>query len=198
MITGKIQAALDTQIAGSPRAQQLLRELEGRSLVVLVRFTPFRVRVQAIDGRLQIVRDKADGDATILGSPLALLAMTREPPMDVIRRGDVKIEGDSDIATRFQELLALLQPDLEESLSGFIGDIPAHGVGSLLRSALAYGRQSTRTTAQNLGEYFTHERRELVTCAEAEGFLQGVDALRETTDRLAARVAQLEQSGARK
>ena len=86
----------------------------------------------------------------------------------------------------------LLRPDLEAGLARIIGDIPAFGIGSLLRKALGYGRTSLATQAQNVGEYLAHERRTLVPRAEAAQFLEGVDALREDTDRLAARVTRLE------
>jgi ubiquinone biosynthesis protein UbiJ len=113
----------------------------------------------------------------------------------VIRRGDVSISGDGEVAARFQELLQLLRPDLEAGLARVVGDIPAHGAGLLLRKALDYGRSSLRTTATNAGEYLAHEKQVLVPRAEAEQYLQEVDVLREQTDRLAARVAALE-SGA--
>jgi ubiquinone biosynthesis protein UbiJ len=193
MLTEKIQSAIDREVAGSPRAQQVLRDLEGRSLEVCARHTPWQIRLQAAGSRLQIMRNTGAGnaDARILGTPLALLALAREP-MEVIRRGDVRIEGDAVVAEKFQELATLLRPDLEEALSRVVGDIPAHGVGTLLRSALAYGKSSARTAALNVGEYLTHEKQELVSRAEAERFLRGVDDLRDTIDRLAARISQLE------
>jgi ubiquinone biosynthesis protein UbiJ len=46
---------------------------------------------------------------------------------------------------------------------------------------------------QNLSEYLAHERGHLVSRAEAEHFLRGVDDLREQLDRMAARTAHLEQ-----
>jgi ubiquinone biosynthesis protein UbiJ len=192
MLTERIQAAIDREVANSPRARQLLQELDGRSLCVRAHHTPWQLRMLASADQLRVDRSDAVSDVTILGSPMALLAMTREPPMDVIRRGDVKIEGDSVLAEQFQELAALLRPDLEESLARIIGDIPAHGLGQMLRAALGYGRQSAQTTVQNVGEYLAHEKRELVPRAEAENFLQGVEHLREHADRLAARIAVLE------
>jgi ubiquinone biosynthesis accessory factor UbiJ len=196
MLTEQIQSLVDRQVAGSPRAQALLRELEGHSIDVEARFTPWRVQLTAAPDRLMLDRHPlAAGIAAISGSPLSLLALARENPQDVIRRGDVQITGDGAIASRFQELLQLLRPDLEEPLSRLIGDVPAYGLGSLLRRAMGYAGDSSRTVARNVGEYFTHERRELVTRAEAGEFLDGVDKLREQADRLEARVAALESRG---
>jgi ubiquinone biosynthesis protein UbiJ len=193
MLTERIQALLDREVAGSPRARTLLRELEGHSLDIEARFTPWRVQLTAVPDRLLLDRHPiGPGVAAISGSPLSLLALVREDPQDVIRRGDVTITGDGTIASRFQELLQLLRPDLEEPLSGLIGDVPAWGLGSLVRRAIGYATESSRTAARNVGEYFTHERRELVTRAEAGGFLDGVDRLREQVDRVEARIAALE------
>ena len=192
MLTERIQALIDRNVAGSPRARELLGALDGRSLLVRARYTPWQLTLRAAAGKLRLSRTAAAADATLSGTPLALLAMTRDDPAEVIRRGDVTIDGDSETATRFQELLLLLRPDLEAELAQVIGDAPAHGAGMLLRRALDYGRNAARTGALNVGEYLAHERRALVPRAEAAHFLEEVDSLREATDRLAARVARLE------
>jgi ubiquinone biosynthesis protein UbiJ len=193
MLTERLQAMVDRNVSGSPRARALLAELEGRSLVIVAHHTPWRVTLTATGGRLVLSRTaSAPADATLGGTPFALLSMTREDPQEVIRRGDVRIEGDGQVAGLFRELALLLRPDLETELARVIGDVPAFGLGSLLGRALNYGRNVTRTGAQNVGEYLAHERRELVPRAEARQFLEEVDALRERVDRVAARVAQLE------
>jgi ubiquinone biosynthesis accessory factor UbiJ len=193
MLTEKIQALVDRHVDGSPRARELLAALEGRRLQVKVKFTPWTVGANAAGGRLVLARH-AEGaaDVVISGTPLALLALSREVPADVIRRGDVRLDGDGEVAEKFQELLALLRPDLEDELAQVIGDVPAHGAASLVRRVMGYGRSVARTQAQNVGEYLAHERGDLVPRAEASAYLQGVDALREQVDRVAARVGALE------
>ncbi|HUG72089.1 MAG TPA: hypothetical protein VMK82_01580 [Steroidobacteraceae bacterium] len=205
MLTQKIQALLDEQVAGSPRARELLALLDGRRMRIVARHTPWELSLLAQEGRLRVLRGDAGSanaasdagrttaaDATLTGTPFGLLGLLREDPAAVIRRGDVTLAGDGEIGARFQELAMLLRPDLEAALAGVVGDIPAWGVGSLLRKALAFGRASVATQATNVGEYLAHERRLLVPRAEARQFIEEVDALREQTDRLAARVAQLE------
>jgi ubiquinone biosynthesis accessory factor UbiJ len=197
MLTAQIQAMIDRHVAGSPRARQLLAELHGRHMQIVARFTPWRIGLSASDAKLLLSRqDATTADVTLSGTPLALLSLLREEPAEVIRRGDVSIAGDAELATRFQELLQLLRPDLEAGLARVVGDIPAYGAGSLLRKAMEYGRSSLHTQAVNMGEYLAHERRVLVPRAEAEQFLQQVDALREQTDRIAARLGALEARGA--
>lgn len=197
MITEKIQAVVDRHVAGSPRARELLAALEGRRLHLNVKYTPWAGSAQASAGQL-LISKKAEGDADVVisGTPLALLALSRENPADVIRRGDVRLDGDGEVAERFQELLVLLRPDLEGELAQIIGDVPAHGVAAFVGKALGYGRSVARTQVQNVGEYLAHESRDLVPRAEASAFLSGVDALREQVDRVAARVKTLESEKA--
>lgn len=196
MLTGKLQAAVDREVAGSPRARELLGRLEGRRFAIEARFTPWRITLLAEAGRLVLERGShVSADARLSGTPLALLALARENPAEVIRRGDVTIEGDAQVAERFQEVALLLRPDLEEMLSQIIGDLPAQGAGRVLRAVAGHGRDSARTVARNVGEYVVHERGALVTSAEARQFLDDVDRLRERADRLVARVAQLERRG---
>jgi ubiquinone biosynthesis protein UbiJ len=193
MLTEKIQALLDRKIADSPRAQQLLSELAGHRLDIEVRHTRWRLQLTAEPDRLLLDRHPVEaGVATLCGSPLSLVALARENPQDVIRRGDVTITGDGAVASRFQELLQLLRPDLEEPLSRLIGDVPAWGLGALLRWTASYVTATSQTAARNVGEYFTHEQREWVTHAEGRAFLDGVDQLREQVDRLEARLIALE------
>ncbi len=193
MLTARLQALVDRGVAGSPRARELLAQLEGRSMQVVARYTPWQLTLRSAGGQLRLLRDSKDtADVRLTGSPIALLALLREDPAVVIRRGDATLNGDAEAGQRFQELAQLLRPDLEAGLARVIGDIPAYGAGSLLRKAMAYGRSGFATQAQNVGEYFTHERQLLIPRAEAAQFLEDVDALRESTDRLAARIARLE------
>jgi ubiquinone biosynthesis protein UbiJ len=196
MLTERLQAVLDEKVAGSPRARELLALLDGKCLRVIVRHTPWQVALAAGQGRVRLLRDAApDADVTLSGTPLSMLALLREDPAEVIRRGDVALAGDGEAGTRFQELALLLRPEFEEGLSRLIGDVPAWGVGSLLRSALAFGRTAVATQATNAGEYLAHEKRVLVPRAEARAYIEGVDVLREQADRLAVRVTQLEGRG---
>ncbi|HEV7632938.1 MAG TPA: SCP2 sterol-binding domain-containing protein [Steroidobacteraceae bacterium] len=192
MLTERIEAVLNRQVAASPRAGELLAGLAGRRLVVTLRHTPWQFALRSDGQALLLSRDAGgDSDAAISGSPLNLLALAGDSPEAVIRRGDVTIEGDAQIANQFRELGALLRPDVEEELSRLVGDVPAHQLGLVARASLSWLRQGARTAGSNLAEYLAHERRDLVPQAEAAEFLHGVDQLRETVDRLEARIAAL-------
>ena len=190
MLTATIENMLNRGLPRSPRAQQLCAELMGRSVAVEIREIT-RLLVESTGQTLRVTRGDAGADAEIVGGPFGLLALSSKAPEAVLQRGDVEIRGDAELAQKFRELMLLLRPDLEEELSLVVSDVPAHQVGRFARMALGWTRKAASTTAENLAEYFGHERHDIVPKNEGEQFLRGVDALREDVDRMEARIALL-------
>src|SRR4029077_17333046 len=112
--------------------------------------------------------------ASIIGAPLSLLGLAGEDSQAVIARGDVRIEGDAEIAQQFRDLAVLLRPELEAGLSRLVGRSGAHVAMQGLRAARDWTRAAAWTAAQNVAEYLAHERADLVSRAQAEHFLRGV------------------------
>ena len=201
MLTSTLENVLNRGLPRSPRAQQLCAELAGRRVgiaiapmqsgYVLIESTGVSLKLSAVTA----AGTPADGpppdaphDAIVTGGPLSLLALLGHAPEAVLQRGDVRIDGDAELAQKFRELALLLRPDLEEELSLVLGDVPAHQLGRFARAALGWTRKAATTTVRNVAEYLGHERQDLVPRSEAEQFLQGVDTVREDVDRLAARI----------
>jgi len=185
-----VEAFINRSIAGSMQASALARQLDGTALQVDIEgITCVRA---AVCGTRVVLLAGSDSqvDATISGSPMTLLRSQLEP----VRAGgtSAKIRGDADIARLYRELFALARPDLEEELSRFIGDMPARRAAQLLERSLSWARRARRTFGENLAEYLQEEGRDLVNKSELEEFLRGVDELRETADRVEARLARLE------
>ena len=186
MLTATIENVLNRGLPRSPRAQQLCAELSGRSVAIEVREIT-RLLVESTGITLRVTRGDAGADAEIVGGPFGLLALGGAGPEAVLQRGDVEIRGDAELAQKFRELLLLLRPDLEEELSLVVSDVPAHQIGRFARMAIGWTRKAAATTAENLAEYFGHERHDLVPRNEGEQFLRGVDCLREDNNRQEAR-----------
>ena len=187
MLSATLEKLLNRGLPRSPRARQLCATLSGRSVAIVVPDI-LRLRVSSNGQTLTVMRDDAPADATLRGGALSLLALASESAQAVIQRGDIAIGGDSEVAQGYRELAQLLRPDLEEELSLLIGDVPAHQLGRLARLAADWSARAADTTLRNLAEYLGHERGDLVSRNEGEQFLRGVDALRESVDRLQARL----------
>jgi ubiquinone biosynthesis protein UbiJ len=192
MILERIASVLNRNIAASSRAQALCERLEGRALAVHVEGLRLDVvaRVKGREIALGAAADR-DVDATVSGTPLTLLSLIGPGARGRLRSGAITISGDAEIAQSFQDLLRAAQPEFEEELSRLVGDVTAHQVGNLVRSASDWGRRTAATFAANVSEYLQEESRDLVTRTELEEFLSAVDELRESADRLQARIELL-------
>jgi ubiquinone biosynthesis protein UbiJ len=196
MLTELLEHALNTNLPRSPRARELCLELNGRRLSIEARDGMLSMLVESAGTSLRLTRGLADDsgkppDARVAGSPLALLALAGPDFEAALRRGDVQITGDAEIAQQFRELAVLLRPDIEEELSRVLGDAPAHYAARVARQAFGWGRRTLATTTRNIAEYLSHERGDLVPRAEAESHMREVSRLREDVDRLEARLAAL-------
>ncbi|HEY6517579.1 MAG TPA: hypothetical protein VIY50_15665 [Steroidobacteraceae bacterium] len=191
MLTTTIENVLNRGLPRSPRAQQLCAELAGRRIAIEAPAMA-RLLVESTGNSLRVTRGSLPADAEVIGGPFSLLALSGSAAATV-PRGAVEVRGDAELAQKFHELARLLRPDPEEELSLFVGDVAAHRIGRLARGALGWTRDAAATLLQDVGEYFSHERGDLVSREEGEQFLRGVDALREDVDRLDARLELLTQ-----
>jgi ubiquinone biosynthesis protein UbiJ len=198
MLTQSIENLLNRNLPRSPRALELCAQLAGKVARVRTQGPGWTLECESLGGSLRLTRQLRDAepDTEIAGSLLHLAALAGSNPEEVIRRGDVTIRGDAEIAQQFRELFTLLRPDVEEELARLVGDSPAHQAMRLVRAATGFGRRAARTGVRNVAEYLAHERGDLVPRAEAEDFYRGVERLREDLDRLEARARLIESAHA--
>jgi len=147
---------------------------------------PTTDKIQVLENYLPAV------DATISGtlSALGLMGLS-STPMRSIFSGEVKIEGDTQIAHKFQQIFDKLDIDLEEKLSQVTGDIVAHKVGNFFRSGQQWSTESVETFKLNTKEFLQEETRDLPAGPEADIFYHQIDEIRSDFDRLSARIEQL-------
>jgi ubiquinone biosynthesis protein UbiJ len=192
MLLERLESLLNRNVAESPRARSLARQLDGRVLSLTVEATPVAFFLRADGGRLALsARHDGVADASLSGTPLALLALAGPRAEGALRKGGVRIEGDAEVAQKFRELLAQAQPDFEEELSRILGDVAARRVANVARGLVDWGRRSAASLTGSVVEYLQEEGRDLPTRVEVDEFLEGVDRLRDDTERLAARFARL-------
>lgn len=206
-----IEALLSRGISGSAEASALAIRLNGTAVLFDIQgFTA--VRASLSGGHMALITvarrkdaggsaadadaaDTADApvDATISGSPLALLQLARGESRGRGSPVAAQIRGDAEIANGYRRLFALARPDLEEELSRLVGDLPARRLAQLAETTLGWARRARRTAGENVAEYLQEESRDLVNKPELEEFLHGVDTLRDTAGRIEARLARLER-----
>jgi ubiquinone biosynthesis protein UbiJ len=183
------------QIRLKTPARELARELQGSVVGVRVKNTALAMYFHIDDGEISLSSD-FDGvpDAAIAGSLLTLAQMVGESGETAVRDGSLELTGDAALAQSFQRLLWHARPDLEEELSGVIGDVAAHGIGDLARSVTHWSREAGSTLCQNLSEYLQEESRSVPSRYEVDTFRGEVEGLRDDVARLEARLTYLEKN----
>jgi ubiquinone biosynthesis protein UbiJ len=198
MLTQAIENLLNRNLPRSPRATELCEALKGKTVRIDAQPLGWTLVIEALGTSVRLSKAAGDkeADARISGSLMSLAQLAGPEPEEIIRRGDVRISGDAEIAQKFRELAMLLKPDVEEELSRLIGDTPAHQALRFARMAAGFGRRAAETSVRNVAEYLAHERRDLVPRAEAEDHYRNVERLRADLDRLEARTRLMEDEPA--
>jgi ubiquinone biosynthesis protein UbiJ len=187
-------AMINRQIEAKTPARQLCSELEGKVLALRVPNTALAMYL-VVQGEQVLLSGSFgdDPDVVIAGSVVSLARLAGPAGENLIRAGDVEISGDAILAQRFQKLLRYGRPDLEEELSGMIGDIAAHGIGEFVRGVGKWGREAGSTMRQNIGEYLQEESQSVPGRYEVDSFRSDVNTLRDDVARFEARLDKLEQ-----
>ncbi|WP_323751648.1 ubiquinone biosynthesis accessory factor UbiJ [Marinobacter sp.] len=142
------------------------------------------------------VRSQPDDEAalSISGKPVAFAALALGDDR-VFADERLKVIGDTALAHQLQRALDQLEPDWEAAMARHIGDLPAHLLGKSLRNAVHWSRNAFNTMNANVEEYLHEESRALPGRRELEATFQDIDELNLRTERLEARLNQLELSG---
>jgi ubiquinone biosynthesis accessory factor UbiJ len=189
----RLASILNRNVAQSGRARAAAEQLEGRVLALALEGTPLTLYFRVADGRVAIeTRHEGVADASLAGTPLALLSMAGPGAEERLRGSGIRISGDAEVAQRFRELLQHAQPDFEEELSRVVGDVAARQVANLARGIFDWGRKAADSLSVSVAEYLQEEGRDVPTRVELDEFLESVDQLRDATDRIEARLARLE------
>lgn len=184
---------INRQIEAKTPARELCAKLADRVMAIRVRNTAIAIYLLVDNNQVRLSSDyEQDPDVVVSGSLLALTRLAGPAGEAVIRDGDVELSGDALLAQDFQKLLRYGRPDIEEELSGVVGDVAAHGIGTLFRNVGEWGREARATMRQNIGEYLQEESRAVPTRDEVDIFRGQVDTLRDDVARFEARLKTVE------
>lgn len=169
----------------------LLATLAGNVIEIDVLDTEFRMFILPSGKGVTLKTDyEGKADVAIKGTPSALLGMISA---EKIGAGDVEINGNVELAKKFQSILRDVEIDWEEYLSQFVGDIAAHKIGNFLRRVSRFAKESGKTIGMDISEYLRYEKEALLDKSEVDEFNQAVDNIRDDVERLQKRLERLEK-----
>lgn len=195
--TASLETAINLWLKNDDRSEQRLHKLQGKVIELhLQEFSGSLFFFPADRGVQILTRYEGIADATITSSMAGLISSHFKNTEDALFSGNIKIAGDTELGEQFQQLLTDVDFDWEEQLSRITGDVIAHQAGKLVQGARQWVRQGSATLGLDTTEYLQEEARLLPTRSEIEHFLEQVDDIRSSCDRLHARIQRLQKNSA--
>ncbi|MEO8997649.1 MAG: SCP2 sterol-binding domain-containing protein [Rhodanobacter sp.] len=188
-----LETALNHTLSLDPDTQQRLAALNGRSVQLHLRGPEIALAVTVEDARLKVGPPQDDSQLRVAATPGSLLAMMFRRDDDGIAPGKVEIAGDAELARRLEKLASKFAPDFEEAFARTFGDVLGVPLAKAVRKGLAHARETATHLTEDSADWLRDEARIALAPGEVEGFLNGVDDLRERSERLESRVKRLVQ-----
>lgn len=188
-----VEMLLNRNVDASTAARELAAELKGKVVAIRIQDTALAMYFTFEPDCVVLASETdAEPDVVITGSLFTLARLATAPGDARFDPGTIDLTGNVEAARAFQRLLTHTRPDIEEELSGLIGDVAAHRIGLFAAGFRHWAVNARSTMAMNIREYLQEESRDLPTRFEVERFVRDVDTLRDDVERLAARIARLE------
>ncbi|CAD6881228.1 Ubiquinone biosynthesis protein UbiJ [Methylomonas albis] len=191
-----LEGALNRYLALDDNLEQYLTPMAGKVIALHISSFDSNLYLCPTINSIQVLESYPGlADATLSGSLSALGLMgLSATPMRSLFKGEVRIEGDTQVARRLQRLFEKLDINLESKIARYTGDAFAQGLSKLFRGSRDWTQHTLTTFRLNLEEFLQEETRELPAKSEAELFFRDIDTCRSDCDRLDARLDRLEAS----
>ena len=191
-VTGAVETALNQLVKDDVDSQRRLSRLRGKVIsVTLNEFgkTLYFIFSQQID---VLAAYEGEVDCQLALNLTALPELRQQANVTQLIKADkLSLEGDLQLAQHFSSLLSGLQPDIEEKLSHYSGDVIAHTVVSGVKSSNRFIQQRLRKRQRNLAQTLTEEWKLLPQPLEIAYFSDQVDDLKSDVGCFEARLNQL-------
>ena len=189
-----LELALNRALALDADTRAELSALDGRRVALTLTSPPLALAVTVAGDALKVGpvddADRADLSVTsTLGGLLKQLPMLRRddaPPV-----GQLRIEGDAELARRLQRLAERFDPDWGAPFAAVFGDVIGTQIANGFAFALRRAKVAAGEFAGSAADYLTEESRDVVGREELNAFHDDVDGVRDDVERLAARIARL-------
>lgn len=193
-----LEVALNRYLRLERSALEECTALSGKSIALHIADLGWTFVVEPHAGGVRVLGEPAAPPDVRLAAPsLRLLQLAlRSAGGEAGLPAGLEVEGDTELLTRFNALLARVGFDPEELAARLLGDAAAHRLVGGLRELFGWGRHAAQRLTQDTAEYLREETGDLARAGDIEEWMQGVETLREGADRLEARLALLEGKAA--
>lgn len=201
LLCAGLEVALNRYLRLEADVIEACGRMAGRSIALRIDGLDWTFFIEFCDGGVRVldVLDALDRapEVQVSGAPGTLMRLAWQ-----VSQGEsgvpqgLQVEGDTELLTRFNRLLAQVGFDPEEVAAKLVGDAAAHRLNQGVRKLLGWGRQTAATLGLDAAEYLREETRDLARAVDVEEWMDAVDTLRDDAARLEARLRKLEERDA--
>lgn len=152
---------------------------------------PFIVELTVREtGEVAPAAQRATADAVFKVSPAAALRIAAG---DIDAYREVLVDGDPEFAQAVEFVVRGARWDVEEDLARVFGDTLAHRLAGAGRAVVRFQAHAVQRFSKNLSDYWVEEQPLIARRSDVEAFVRDVDTLRDDVERLARRIAALQE-----
>ena len=187
-LQSSLQALLNQYLSLDKESEQKFKPLRGKILEIQIKKTPFHYGFLFTKDHIEIiVANKVTADATISGDLWTFLQLMKSSSLS--NTAKLTITGDQAFSEAAYHVLHDLNIDWEEILSHYTGDVIAHKVGQSVQGIKKWLNRGVDSFKVSLVEYVQEELRYLPSAAEVHDFMDDVDDIQQSVERLTLRLA---------
>lgn len=193
-LTERLSAAVGEAAQSDAGVRKILKELQNRTMLFefldLNRQFGFHIVDCAV---YEADVSEKDADLVIKGTIVAIIKAFFSDNRNPTRIEGVDFYGDMKLAQNLYQVLHTTEFDWEELLAKKTGDVPARHIGNLLRWSSRNLIGADSTLATGIRAALIDDKRLLPPRSTVDKFLEDVDTLQASLDRLEKRAERLER-----
>lgn len=185
-----LESVINRYLALDPEALEKLAALSGKVIKMELTGVNRSIYMLPNETGMQILMQCDDEPDTVLrGTPLSLFKMSMvSNAASLLLKGEVEISGDTKLGHQFKNIFSSMDIDWSEPLAKIMGDGIAYQLTQSGKNISNWGKDTFKSVSMSFSEYLQEESRDVVTDTELEIFHQQVDQLRDSVDRLQAKI----------
>jgi len=188
-----LSLALNAVMSLDPEASARVARLEGHRVRLVLKKPELQLEVCMREGKAELrfpseLAQATAADLEIKTTPAALLKLLVQGEAGI---GQLRIEGDAELARWVSEALQNFRPDVDELFSRGFGDVLGFQLARVARGGAAWLRDSARRVAEQGVGYLRDESRDVVSGSELSQFLDEIDDLRDRVERAEYRLQRI-------
>lgn len=189
-----VERAINTTLRHDPATQYKLAQYGGRLLHFAFNFPVRELFVLIVEDGVELYHSsEADADVTVTGSPLDMAAqLLGWQKAEQLIGGPLRIRGDQQLLQDISAVAKQLDIDWGGLLAPVLGSEIAQQVQHTGKQLFGWLRNAGERLLHQGSDYLRHESQLLPSKRALKGFACDVEELEMATERLAARVAQLQ------